>query len=197
MESGIVLINGVKSKELITVEARLKRNLCAYFWLVFITTVILILDQWTKWLVRTNLEFGEMWSPFDWLTPYARIVHWHNTGVAFGMFQGMGWLFAILALIVSIFIIYFYGRVPSEDWPLRLALILQLSGALGNFIDRITIGHVTDFISVGNFAVFNVADSCITVGVIVMILGFWYMERKEKKLREQQQTSGQTENPKQ
>jgi signal peptidase II len=177
------------------VEARLKRNLRAYFWLIFITAMILILDQWTKWLVRTNLEFGGMWSPFDWLTPYARIVHWYNTGVAFGMFQGMGWVFAILAFIISIFIIYFYGRVPLEDWPLRLALILQLSGALGNFIDRITIGHVTDFISVGNFAVFNVADSCITVGVIVMILGFWYMERKEKKLREQQQPSGEKENP--
>jgi signal peptidase II len=169
----------------------LKRNLHAYLWLVFGTVLILVLDQWTKWLVRTNLEVGQMWSPFEWLAPYARIVHWQNTGVAFGMFQGVGWLFAILSLIISIFIIFFYGRIPAEDWPLRLALILQLGGALGNFIDRVTIGYVVDFISVGNFAVFNVADSCITVGVFVMILGFWYMERKEKKLREQQQVSGE------
>lgn len=173
----------------------MKRNLRAYLWLFFGTVVILVLDQWTKWLVRTNLEVGQMWSPFEWLAPYARIVHWHNTGVAFGMFQGVGWLFAIISLVISIFIIFFYGRIPSEDWPLRLALILQLGGALGNFVDRVTIGYVIDFLSVGNFAVFNVADSCITVGVIVMILGFWYMERKEKKMREQQQVSGEPETP--
>ena len=173
----------------------MKRNLHAYLWLVFGTVLILVLDQWTKWLVRTNLEVGQMWSPFEWLAPYARIVHWQNTGVAFGMFQGVGWLFAILSLIISIFIIFFYGRIPAEDWPLRLALILQLGGALGNFIDRVTIGYVVDFISVGNFAVFNVADFCITVGVFVIILGFWYMERKEKKLREQQQVSGEPGTP--
>ena len=173
----------------------MKRNLHAYLWLIFGTGVILVLDQWTKWLVRTNLEIGQMWSPFEWLAPYARIVYWHNTGVAFGLFQGVGWLFAILSLIISIFIIFFYGRIPSEDWPLRLALILQLGGALGNFVDRVTIGYVIDFVSVGNFAVFNVADSCITVGVVVMILGFWYMERKEKKLREQQQTFGEPGTP--
>ena len=64
---------------------------------------------------------------------------------------------------------------------MRVALALQFGGALGNLIDRITIGHVTDFISVGNFAVFNVADSCITVGVLVMIIGIWQKDRQEKR----------------
>jgi len=175
-------------------EVRLKNKRKAYFWLVVITVLLIALDQWTKWLVRSNLAMGDIWSPFEWLTPYARIVHWYNTGVAFGMFQGVGWLFAILSMIISVFIVIFYGKIPAEDWPLRLALILQLSGALGNLIDRLTVGHVTDFISVGNFAVFNVADSCITVGVVVMILGFWYMERKEKH-RAQDLVSGEKENP--
>lgn len=58
---------------------------------------------------------------------------------------------------------------------------LQLGGAVGNLIDRITIGHVVDFISVGNFAVFNVADSSITLGVIVLILGVWLQERQQKR----------------
>ncbi len=175
-------------------EVRLKNKRKAYFWLVVITVLLIALDQWTKWLVRSNLAMGDIWSPFEWLTPYARIVHWYNTGVAFGMFQGVGWLFAILSMIISVFIVIFYGKIPAEDWPLRLALILQLSGALGNLIDRLTVGHVTDFISVGNFAVFNVADSCITVGVVVMILGFWYTERKEKH-RAQDLVSGEKENP--
>lgn len=97
------------------------------------------------------------------------------------MFQGIGWLFAGLSILISIAIIIFYGKIPTTDWPLKLSLVLQLGGAIGNLIDRLTIGHVTDFISVGNFAVFNVADSSLTVGVIVMILGFWILERKEKK----------------
>ena len=173
----------------------MKSNRKAYVWLVIITVLILALDQWTKWLVRSNLALGEVWSPFEWLTPYARIVHWYNTGVAFGMFQGMGWVFAILSMIISIFIIIFYGKVPARDWPLRVALILQLGGALGNLIDRLTVGHVTDFISLGNFAVFNVADSCITVGVVVMILGFWYIEGQEKRLAKEL-AAEQKENPK-
>ncbi len=172
----------------------MKSNRKAYVWLVIITVLILALDQWTKWLVRSNLALGEVWSPYEWLTPYARIVHWYNTGVAFGMFQGMGWVFAILSMIISVFIIVFYGKVPARDWPLRVALILQLGGALGNLIDRLTVGHVTDFISLGNFAVFNVADSCITVGVVVMILGFWYIERQEKRLAKEL-AAEQKENP--
>ncbi len=172
----------------------MKSNRKAYVWLVIITVLILVLDQWTKWLVRSNLALGEVWSPYEWLTPYARIVHWYNTGVAFGMFQGMGWVFAILSMIISVFIIVFYGKVPARDWPLRVALILQLGGALGNLIDRLTVGHVTDFISLGNFAVFNVADSCITVGVVVMILGFWYIERQEKRLAKEL-AAEQKENP--
>jgi signal peptidase II len=58
---------------------------------------------------------------------------------------------------------------------------MQLGGAVGNLIDRVTQGYVTDFVSVGNFAVFNVADSCITVGVGVLILGVWLQERRKKK----------------
>jgi signal peptidase II len=62
-----------------------------------------------------------------------------------------------------------------------IALSMQLGGAVGNLIDRLTIGHVTDFISVGNFAVFNVADASVTIGVGIMILGLWVQENKQRK----------------
>jgi signal peptidase II len=65
-----------------------------------------------------------------------------------------------------------------------LALGLQLGGALGNWIDRMTVGYVVDFISVGNFPVFNVADSCITIGVGVLLLGVILQERQERKQKE-------------
>ena len=95
--------------------------------------------------------------------------------------DGDGALISILAIIVSIAIIWYFPQVPKADWPLRLAMCLQLGGAMGNLIDRLVIGHVTDFISVGDFPVFNVADSAITIGVVVLVIGVWLQERREKQ----------------
>jgi hypothetical protein len=64
---------------------------------------------------------------------------------------------------------------------LKIAMSLQLAGALGNFLDRVTIKYVTDFISIGNFPVFNVADACISVGVVILLVYVWFQERKEKE----------------
>jgi signal peptidase II len=164
----------------------LKRHFRDYIPLIAIAAIVVILDQWTKELVRTKLPYSEAWAPWNWLLPYARIVHWQNTGAAFGMFQGMALVFTILAIIVSIAIFYYYPLVPKEDWVIRFALGLMLGGALGNLIDRLQHnGAVTDFISVGNFAVFNVADASISVGVVVLVLGMWLRERREERARKQ------------
>ena len=162
-------------------ESMLKKNLKSYLILFSIATGIVVLDQWTKSLVRDTLAFGEIWSPWAWLTPYARVVHWSNTGVAFGMFQNNNILFTILVSIIALVIIIYYPRLTEGDWFLMIALSMQLGGAVGNLIDRLTIGHVTDFISVGNFAVFNVADASVTVGVGIMILGLWVQENIQRK----------------
>jgi signal peptidase II len=144
--------------------------------------VSVALDQWTKWLVRENIEFGGQWLPewLGWLSPYARIVHWHNSGAAFGIFQNGNLVFTVLAFIVIGAIIYYFPQVENEDWTLKLAMGLQLGGAAGNLIDRLMMGRVIDFISVGIFPVFNIADSSITVGVIVLLLGVWINERQDK-----------------
>jgi len=159
----------------------LKKNILDYALLASLASAIIILDQWTKMLVRTKLAFEEMWAPWEWLLPYARIVHWKNSGAAFGMLQGFSDVFTILAILVSIAIIYYYPQVPHSDWPLRVAMGMQLGGAMGNLIDRLTQGYVTDFISVGTFPVFNVADSSISVGVVVLILGMWLKERQARQ----------------
>lgn len=161
----------------------MKNAIKKYWGILTIAAVIVALDQWTKWLVRTNIPAGESWLPDSllWLSPYARIVHWYNRGAAFGMFQQGNMVFTVLAFIVIGAILYYYPQISRADWPLRLALSMQLGGAIGNLIDRITIGHVTDFISVGRFPVFNVADSSITVGCIVLLLGVWWQERASKK----------------
>ncbi|MBE0684892.1 MAG: signal peptidase II [Anaerolineaceae bacterium] len=168
----------------------MKKLLRNYSLLIMVATIIISLDQYTKYLVRQNLDlWTETWVPWDWMLPYVRIVHVPNTGVAFGMFQGLGDIFSIVAIIVALIIIFYFPRVPISDWSLRLAMSLQLSGALGNLIDRLTIGHVTDFISVGNFPVWNIADASITVGVVVLILGVWITEIEEKKKKSLNQES--------
>ncbi|MGD8457598.1 MAG: signal peptidase II [Anaerolineales bacterium] len=164
-----------------------KSYLTDVFYLLFIAGVIVLLDYFTKALVRETLSLGESWMPLEWLAPYARIVHWQNSGAAFGMFQSGGLIFTGLAIVVSIFIIFYFPQVPKEEWALRLAMGMQLGGALGNLVDRLRYdGYVTDFISVGDFPVFNVADSSITVGVIVLLLGVWLSERKLKKESEEE-----------
>ena len=151
------------------------------YWLLFtVAGSVIILDQISKALVRAHIPFGGRWMPLEWLAPYFRFVYWHNTGAAFGLFQQGGLIFAILAVIVAIFIILYYPQVPQEEKLMRFALALQMGGALGNLIDRIRFGPVTDFISVGDFAVFNIADACITVGVGILILAIWLAERREK-----------------
>ncbi|PWH12984.1 MAG: signal peptidase II [Anaerolineae bacterium] len=154
-------------------------SILTYLNLFLTTSIVIGLDQFTKALVRAHIPLGHTWLPqgWEWLEPYARFVHWYNTGAAFGMFQGFGWVFTILAFVVAALIIYYYPQVHPEDWWLRLAMGLQLGGALGNVIDRLIFnGRVTDFISVGAFPVFNVADSSITIGVLILLLGVWYKE---------------------
>ena len=89
-------------------------------------------------------------------------------------------LFTILNSLIAGFILIFFPRLSENDWFLKIALSMQFGGAVGNLIDRMTIGHVTDFISIGNFAVFNVADASVSVGVAVMIIGLWVQEKKKK-----------------
>lgn len=162
----------------------------SYAFLLLVSGTIVALDQWTKWIVRNNLALGQTWSPFPWLEPYARVVHWNNTGAAFGLFPDGGMIFMIVAILVSIAILYYFPQIPTDKLAYRIALGMQFAGAIGNLIDRLFHGPVTDFISIGRFAVFNVADSSISVGTAVLILAMWIDERK--LTREQETSTDQT-----
>ena len=155
-----------------------------YGMLFLVAGLIVLFDQWTKSLVRTNLPLGATWFPesLEWLSPYARFVHWHNTGAAFGMFQNGAMVFTALAFVVIGAIIFYFPQVEQHDWTLRLAMSMQLGGALGNLIDRLMReGRVTDFISVGSFAVFNIADASISIGTAILLLGVYLQERAAKR----------------
>jgi signal peptidase II len=173
-----------------------KKYILMYANLLGIAGIVVALDQWTKWLVREHIPFATQWLPesMQWLMPYARLVHWQNSGAAFGMFQGGSVVFTVLAFVVIGLILFYYPKIESGGWMLRLALSLQLAGALGNLISRLTHGgKVTDFISVGTFPVFNIADSAITVGTAILILGVWLSERAEKQARAESDAQGDGE----
>jgi signal peptidase II len=154
----------------------LKKYIKDYAFLISIAALIILLDQLTKYLVRANLHVGNVLLPDLWLSQYARIVNVKNTGAAFGMFQSLGGVFTVLSFVVSLVILYYFPQVPSEDILLRFAMSLLLGGAVGNLIDRLIQGHVTDFISIWIFPVFNLADLSITTGVIILFLGMWWQE---------------------
>lgn len=174
---------------------KLVKILKTYWLLVLVAGFVILLDQVTKALVRANLVFGASFTPFE-VAPFFRFVHWQNTGAAFGMFQGGGVVFGILAAIVSILIIVYFPRIPSQHVIMRIAIAMQMGGALGNLIDRIKFGPVTDFIAVGMFPVFNIADASITVGVALLLLSLWVLERHEKeKLLDSEQPQSESPEP--
>jgi signal peptidase II len=151
--------------------------------MLLVLGLVIALDQWTKWLVRTNIPLNQSWQP-EWLVELgwpARIVHWYNTGAAFGMFQNGNLVFAILAFIMVGVIFYLYSKTSENDFLLRLAVGLYLGGVIGNLIDRLMLGKVTDFISVGTFYIFNVADASINVAVAIFLLSFWLKERQPQE----------------
>ena len=155
--------------------------------ILFIVALLALgIDQYSKFLVETNLDLFEVYAPIPSLEPYFRIFHIYNTGSAFGLFSGGGMIFRYLAIVVSLGIIYYNQILPGRQKLLRLALGLQMGGALGNMIDRFRIGHVTDFIDVGPWYIFNLADLAVVSGAV--ILGILVLqESRELKARQQSQ----------
>jgi signal peptidase II len=167
---------------LVSIGHFIKKYWSDYAVMFLIAGVIVGFDQWTKVLVRANIPLGGDWLPggLAWLMPYVRVRYWYNSGAAFGIFQNGNQVFMTLAIIVAGAILYYLPRTSRKDWWLRLALGMQFSGAVGNLVDRLQFGHVTDFISVGKFAIFNIADASISVGVAVLVLGVWLNEMADK-----------------
>ena len=153
--------------------------------LLGIAGFVIALDQWTKGLVEQNISLGEEVYPIGFLAPFFRFTFWKNTGAAFGLFQSASQILFVVSILISLLLIWVYFRSLQEPVLFRVSLAMMLGGAIGNIIDRITQGYVTDFIAVGRFPVFNVADSAVTVGVGLMLLGLYLQERKQKPEPEQ------------
>jgi len=138
--------------------------------MVFFLTALLVVaaDQLSKIWIRSTLATGESLPE----TGLFRLTHIHNTGAAFGLFQDQSFLLTIVAIVgivvVLLLALFFSRRFPFLDNRLgKLALGLVLGGTAGNLIDRLRLGYVTDFIDIGIWPAFNLADSAIVVGVIL------------------------------
>ncbi len=164
-----------------------RRKRLSWALLPILAAVVVVADQWTKGLIEARLAPGEMFAPFPALEPWFKLVHWTNTGAAFGLFQGLGPLFAAIAFVVIIAVLILSGQLPEDNLGIRLCLGLQLGGAAGNLIDRLQVGHVTDFLlfslpvgdRVYSWPAWNIADGCLVVGTILLgILLVWVEGRK-------------------
>lgn len=133
-------------------------------WFFVVAAAVVGLDQLLKWVIRDSLELGDR-QPVVWPL---EIVHFTNSGAAFGILQGAGPLLVMTSVIgMAAIIIYLFN--PGFAHPImRLGLALMLGGAVGNLIDRVKDGEVVDFIKVPNFPAFNIADSAITIGVLLL-----------------------------
>lgn len=129
--------------------------------------LVVALDQATKTLMRRNLDLYEAW-PADW--EWITLRHIHNTGAAFGIFQGGSDWLVFVALGIVGGVIALLLTLPDQTRWHRLALGLVLGGAIGNLIDRVLQGYVTDFIDPTHYPAFNLADSGVVIGVGLLLL---------------------------
>ncbi|MCY3543544.1 MAG: signal peptidase II [Chloroflexota bacterium] len=157
-------------------------------WILLATIVVIfVADQLTKFAIKGTLRLGESW-PSD---GFVRITHGANTGTAFGLLPNQT-LFLIFASIIAIgFLVYFYRAYAMPRPILRLAIGLQLGGAFGNLFDRVAFGAVTDFIDVGWWPIFNIADSSICVGMATLIIVLLFFDRRPESDSSQNATPQQ------
>ena len=134
------------------------------FNLLQLAAIVFLIDQLTKFLVRAYLPFGYSF-PFD---GFFRITHTHNTGSAFGILQGQNTPLIFVSFIGIFVLALIYRSQARPTNLLRLSLGLQIGGALGNLLDRLRLGSVTDFIDVGPWPVFNLADASIVSGLVLL-----------------------------
>ena len=143
-----------------------------YLYFPLLMVVLVALDQWSKlWIVK-HIPLG---SIHKGLPPIFSLTYLRNYGAAFSILQNQQWFFVILTIVVVGAAIYYFIRNLNGSFWFLLSLSLIISGGLGNFIDRVRLGYVVDMVHLDfmDFAIFNVADSYLTVGVVMLFIVLW------------------------
>lgn len=138
-----------------------------------VSVLVIVFDQLTKYLAEANLDYA---SPLA-IMPSFNLTLLYNKGAAFSFLSDAGgwqrWFFVTVSLVASVALVFWLRKLHREQWLLALSLSLILGGAVGNLVDRLLFGHVIDFIQVYYqsfyWPAFNIADSAITVGAVLLI----------------------------
>ena len=147
-----------------------------------IVAVAVVLDQAIKAWVVAEMALGDAVE----LVPFLALYHARNTGIAFSMFDGVGGFgLALLALVVLAVVMVLWVKTPADRRLTHFGLAIIVGGAIGNLIDRVRLGYVVDYVyfhtPVWSFAVFNLADACITVGAITILLDEFILAPRMKR----------------
>ena len=151
----------------------------------WLTAIVIVADQWTKLLIIENFYLGESLQ----LLPFFDLTHVRNYGAAFSFLADMGgwqrWFLLIIAAVIAVVLTVWSRRMPVTQWWETWPLALIVGGAVGNVIDRARFGYVVDFLDVHyagwHFPAFNVADSAISVGAVLLILGSFLFAPKTEQ----------------
>ncbi|MCP1198908.1 signal peptidase II [Notoacmeibacter sp. MSK16QG-6] len=143
----------------------------SFGWSVFLIFALIVIDQTVKIWVETYMEYHQQID----LLPVFALFRTHNTGVAFSMLSDLGpGALTLMSLAISAFVLWLLWRTPRDHGVARLGYMMIIAGAIGNLIDRATLGYVVDYFLFHtenwSFAVFNLADSFITIGAALAVL---------------------------
>lgn len=138
---------------------------------LFVVIFILVIDQITKWIIASSMKIGDS---YEVIPNFLNITSHRNNGAAWGILSGKMFFFYIITVIILIILVLFFIKEAKYNLFMQLAVSLLFAGALGNFIDRLFNGEVVDFIDTNifgyDFPIFNIADSSLTIGVILIII---------------------------
>ncbi|HLQ70471.1 MAG TPA: signal peptidase II [Bacillota bacterium] len=154
-------------------------------WFYVLSLFIIGIDQLSKWIVVKHMAYGEHITVIE---NFFYITSHRNSGAAWGILEGKMGFFYVITVIVVIGLIYYMQKYGKHSKFLAISLSFILGGAIGNFIDRLFRKEVVDFLDFNiftyNYPIFNVADSFLVVGVILLLIATIINERKEKKNHE-------------
>lgn len=144
-----------------------------------LAALLIIIDQITKWNIVQNFE---LYQEKVIVPGFFSLFYIQNEGAAWGIFQGKMVFFYLVTLIVVGYLVYMFQQEKNKTKLVGISFALILSGAIGNFIDRLLNGYVVDMFRLDfiNFPIFNVADICLTVGVVLMLIHVLFFEKEEK-----------------
>jgi signal peptidase II len=131
---------------------------------------IVVLDQLTKFLIKNNLQLSDS---IPLIKNVFHLTYVTNTGSAFGLFKGMNLVFILFSIAVILAIFYYLRQIKKKEKLVIYSIGLLLGGTIGNLIDRIAYGAVIDFLDFRVWPVFNIADSAVTISIVLLIILLW------------------------